>query len=167
MTAEMLQRARANIATYRTNSGLDNVEFRMGEIEHLPVADNSVDVIMSNCVINLSEDKPQVWKEIGRVLKPGGRVAASDMALLRELPDIVRNDANNWTGCVGGAILISAYQAMIESAGLTVEVMEPREEYVRTLVESGDAFYQRVADQLQADPADYITSIAITATKEA
>jgi ubiquinone/menaquinone biosynthesis C-methylase UbiE len=82
----MLGKARGNIAYYRQETGLDNVEFRLGEIEHLPVAGNSVDVIISNCVINLSPDKAQVWREIARVLKPGGRVAVSDMALLKPLP---------------------------------------------------------------------------------
>jgi SAM-dependent methyltransferase len=86
MTHEMLVKARRNLATYRERSKLDNVEFRLGEIEHLPVADGSVDVVISNCVINLSPDKPQVWREIARVLKPGGRVAVSDLALLRPLP---------------------------------------------------------------------------------
>ena len=89
MTAEMLGKARKNIASYRKQTGLDNVEFRLGEIEHLPVADASVDAIISNCVINLSPDKPQVWREIARVLKPGGRVAVSDLALLKPLPPAV------------------------------------------------------------------------------
>ena len=89
MTPEMLAKARKNIATYRERTGLDNVEFRLGEIEHLPVADASVDVVISNCVINLSPDKPQVWREIARVLKPGGRVAVSDLALLKPLPPAV------------------------------------------------------------------------------
>ena len=79
MTPEMVARARAGIAAYRERTGLDNVEFRLGEIEHLPVADASVDVVISNCVINLSPDKPRVWREIARVLKPGGGVAVSDL----------------------------------------------------------------------------------------
>ena len=89
MTPEMLAKARQNIAGYREHTGLDNVEFRLGEIEHLPVADASVDVIISNCVINLSPDKPQVWREMARVLKPGGRVAVSDLALLKPLPPAI------------------------------------------------------------------------------
>ena len=92
MTAEMLAKARKNVEAYRQASGLDNVEFRLGEIEHLPVADASVDVIISNCVINLSPDKPQVWREIARVLKPGGRVAVSDLALLKPLPPGILGD---------------------------------------------------------------------------
>ena len=86
MTPDMLAKARRNLTAYREQTGLDNVDFRLGEIEHLPVPDCSVDAVISNCVINLSPDKPQVWREIARVLKPGGRVAVSDMALLKPLP---------------------------------------------------------------------------------
>ena len=87
MTPEMLAKARKNIDFYQQNTGLDNVEFRLGEIEHLPVADNCIDVVLSNCVINLSPDKPQVWREVFRVLKPGGKVSVSDLALLQPLPE--------------------------------------------------------------------------------
>jgi SAM-dependent methyltransferase len=90
MTPEMLTKARRNLTSYRARTKLDNVEFRLGEIEHLPVADASVDVVISNCVLNLSPQKAQVWREIARVLRPGGRVAISDLALQRELPESVR-----------------------------------------------------------------------------
>ncbi len=106
MTPEMLAKARRNTAGYRQQTGLDNVEFRLGEIEHLPVADNSVDAIISNCVINLSPDKPQVWREMARVLKPGGRVAVSDLALLQPLPPAVREMVEAVIGCVAGAVLV-------------------------------------------------------------
>src|SRR5262249_59944424 len=103
MTPEMLRKARQNIAVYRERSGLNNVEFRLGEIEHLPLPDNSVDVVISNCVINLSPDKLQVWREIARVLKPGGRVAISDLALLKPLPPEILKMIEALVGCVAGA----------------------------------------------------------------
>ncbi len=104
-------------ATFRERTRLDNVEFRLGEIEHLPVADASVDVVISNCVINLSPDKPQVWREIARVLKPGGRVAVSDMALLRPLPEAVREEILAYVGCVAGAVLIEEYAGHLARPG--------------------------------------------------
>ena len=118
MTPEMLAKARKNITAYRERSGLDNVEFRLGEIEHLPVADASVDVVISNCVINLSPDKPQVWREIARVLKPGGRVAVSDLALLKPLPPAVAESVEALVGCVAGAVLVSETERMAREAGL-------------------------------------------------
>ena len=122
MTPEMLAKARKNIAAYRERTGLDNVEFRLGEIEHLPVADASVDVVISNCVINLSPDKPQVWREIARVLKPGGRVAVSDLALLKPLPPAVVERVEALVGCVAGAVLVSETERMAREAGL-VEIV--------------------------------------------
>ncbi|MBI4180678.1 MAG: arsenite methyltransferase [Chloroflexi bacterium] len=113
MTPEMLQLARDNAEKMQVT----NVEFRLGEIESLPVADNSVDVVISNCVINLSPDKARVFKEVYRVLKPGGKVMVSDMVLLRELPESVRNDMAVWAGCVGGASLKEEYLATIVAAG--------------------------------------------------
>src|SRR5512135_1302685 len=118
MTPEMLAKARGNIAHYQKETGLNNVEFRLGEIEHLPVADHSVDVIISNCVINLSPDKPQVWREIARVLKPGGRVAVSDLALLKRLPPAVAESVEALVGCVAGAVLVSETERMAQEAGL-------------------------------------------------
>src|SRR5689334_10374287 len=133
MTSDMLHKARLNIAKYQDQTGLDNVEFRLGEIEHLPVADNSVDVIISNCVINLSPDKLQVWKEIGRVLKPGGRVAVSDVALLKPLPAEVRNLVEALIGCVAGAVLVSETERMAHSVGLQKVVLRSKADYVEAM----------------------------------
>ena len=113
MTAEMIAKARGNIA----KTDLGNVEFRLGEIEHLPVADESVDVIMSNCVINLSTDKPAVFREAYRVLAQGGRLAISDIVALREIPAAVRNDLEAYAGCVSGAALIAEVEGMLRAAG--------------------------------------------------
>jgi arsenite methyltransferase len=113
MTAEMIAKARGNIG----KTDLRNVEFRLGEIEHLPVADGSVDVVMSNCVINLSTDKPAVFREAFRVLAPGGRLAISDIAALREIPDAVRNDLEAYAGCVSGAAPIADTETMLAAAG--------------------------------------------------
>ena len=113
MTPEMIDKARANAA----KGGYQNVEFRLGEIEHLPAADNSVDVIMSNCVINLAPDKYAVLKEAYRVLKPGGRVAISDLALRKELPEKLRTSIEAYVGCIGGAILIDDYKEAVRNAG--------------------------------------------------
>lgn len=120
MTPEMLHRARDNAR----NGGYDNVEFRLGEIENLPVADGTVDVVISNCVINLSPDKARVFNEAYRVLKPGGRVMVSDMVLTRELPENVRNSLAAYAGCVAGASLKEDYLATITKAGFEdVEVV--------------------------------------------
>jgi SAM-dependent methyltransferase len=114
MTPEMVERARNNAK----KNGVENVEFRLGEIENLPLRDNSVDVVISNCVINLSADKPRVFQEIYRVLKPGGRIAISDIALLKELPGKIRESIEAYVGCVGGAILIDEYKKIVEAAML-------------------------------------------------
>ena len=120
MTPEMIERARENAS--KGNYG--NVDFRLGEIEHLPVADNSVDVVISNCVINLSPDKAQVFKETYRVLRPGGRVMVSDIVLLKELPDAVKSSVAAYTGCIAGASKKEDYLAVIASAGFQdVEVI--------------------------------------------
>ncbi|HEX6813360.1 MAG TPA: arsenite methyltransferase [Planctomycetota bacterium] len=124
MTPEMLQAARANLA----KSGRTNVEFRLGEIEHLPVGDATVDVILSNCVINLSPEKPAVFREAFRVLKPGGRLAISDIVALRPLPAEVRADLELHTGCVAGAATIADLTAMITAAGFDDVRIVPKQE---------------------------------------
>lgn len=114
MTPEMIEKAR-DIAS---KDHYANVEFRLGEIENLPLADNSVDVVISNCVINLSVNKARVFQEIYRVLKPHGRVAISDIALLKELPEKTRASIEAYVGCVAGALLIDKYKEVVEACGL-------------------------------------------------
>jgi arsenite methyltransferase len=167
MTPEMLAKARRNLTQYRRQTGLDNVEFRLGEIEHLPVADNSVDAIISNCVINLSPDKPQVWREITRVLKPGGRVAISDMALLRPLPAEVLTMIEALVGCIAGASLVDETGRMAKEAGLADIVLKPKPAYVEAMTGFEDPLYQKIVTHLPAatKPADYITSLEVQAHK--
>ncbi len=167
MTAEMLAKARGNCAAYRQRSGLDNVEFRLGEIEHLPVADASVDVVISNCVINLSPDKPQVWREIARVLRPGGRVAVSDLALLRPLPAAVRADLEALIGCIAGAELVESTERFARAAGLTDIRLESKGEYIDAMTAGADPLYARIAAALPVGtrPADFVTSLNVSAHK--
>jgi len=113
MTYEMIEKARGNAE----KGNHKNVEFRLGEIENLPVADNLVDVIISNCVINLSPDKEQVFKEAFRVLKPGGRIIVSDIVLVKELPNYIKNSIEAYIGCLSGAMLKDDYIEVIKSAG--------------------------------------------------
>ena len=113
MTEEMLAKANAN----REKLGLKNVEFRRGEMEKMPVEDSSVDVIISNCVINLSPEKEKVFREAYRVLKPGGRVMISDTVLEKELPPEVKKDPLAWASCIAGAVLEKDYLKMIGDAG--------------------------------------------------
>lgn len=124
MTHEMLAKARANATTL----GLPNVEFRLGEIEHLPVADNTVDVVISNCVINLSPDKPQVLREAFRVLKPGGRVAVSDVVMLKPLTPELAKLKELFAGCVGGAAAAGDLEAWLAKAGFVDIHVDPKPE---------------------------------------
>ncbi len=166
MTPEMLSKARRNLAAYRERTGLDNVEFRLGEIEHLPVADSSVDVVISNCVINLSPDKPQVWREIARVLKPGGRVAVSDLALLRPLPQRVRDMVAALVGCIAGAVLVADTERFAHAAGLVDLRLEQKHDYLESLSVQ-DPLYREIAAALPpgTHPADFVTSLNLTARK--
>jgi len=167
MTPEMLGKARRNIAHYRKETGLANVEFRLGEIEHLPIADNSVDVIISNCVINLSPDKAQVWRDIARVLKPGGRVAVSDMALLKPLPAEVLKLVEALVGCVAGASLVTETERQVREAGLTDLALNTKPGYVEAMTSFEDPLYQNILKHLPAGAkaSDYITSLEVTARK--
>jgi arsenite methyltransferase len=125
MTEEMLSLARANQA----KAGVTNVKFLLGEIEHIPLPDNSVDVIISNCVINLSGDKKQVLREAFRVLKPGGRFAVSDVVVRGELPAEVRRSMELWIGCVAGALSESEFLTSLEEAGFANPSIEPTRIY--------------------------------------
>jgi SAM-dependent methyltransferase len=113
MTPEMVERARGNARKDR----IENVEFRLGDIEHLPVEDGGVDIVISNCVINLAPDKGRVFREAFRVLKPGGRLMISDIVLTRPLPDFVKNSIAAYIGCVAGAALKEDYLGAMKQAG--------------------------------------------------
>jgi len=167
MTPEMVGKARRNAETFQKQTGLANAEFRLGEIEHLPVADSSVDVVISNCVINLSPDKPQVWREIFRVLKPGGRVAVSDLALLQPLPEALRKSVEALVGCVAGAVTIEETRTMANAAGLTGIQCESKSEAIEAMNDWNDPLYAAVRDALPsgAGIGDYVTSLHVTARK--
>jgi SAM-dependent methyltransferase len=169
MTPEMVTKARRNIEGYTKQTRLANVEFRLGEIEHLPVADASVDVVISNCVLNLSPDKQQVWREIARVLKPGGRVAVSDLALLKPLPDAVRADVEALVGCVAGAVLVDETRVQAAAAGLSDIALRSKPEYIDAMTNWEDPLYRKIVATLPAGskPSDYITSLDVTAVRRA
>jgi SAM-dependent methyltransferase len=124
MTPDMLSKARGNAV----KGNFSNVEFRLGEIEHLPIADNTADVIISNCVINLSPDKPQVFRDALRVLKPGGRLAISDVVATIELPEEMRNDPQLIAGCMGNASLIDELETIMGDAGFEDIRIQPKDE---------------------------------------
>jgi SAM-dependent methyltransferase len=135
MTPEMVEKARQNAV----QGSYANVEFRLGEIESLPVADGSVDVIISNCVINLSPDKPKVFREAFRALKPGGRLMVSDMVLLQELPEVIRKSVEAYVGCIAGALMKQDYLAAIEAAGFEQIQVLGEDIYPIELVTAGSA----------------------------
>ncbi len=123
MTAEMIDKARRNKA--KIGSDAENVEFRLGEIEHLPAADGEVDVVISNCVINLSPDKPQVFREAFRTLKPGGRFAVTDIVTDGPLPESIRQSLSAWYGCVAGALDREEYISILEEVGFVDVELKP------------------------------------------
>lgn len=151
MTPEMVSRARTNAE----NGGYPNVEFRLGEIEYLPVADESVDVIISNCVINLSPDKAAVFRDSYRVLRPGGRLAISDVVASAELPDDVRGDLALYSGCVAGASLVADLEAAMAAAGFADIRISPKDE--------SREFIEQWAPGRNL--ADYVVSATIEAVK--
>ena len=151
MTPAMVSKARANAEA----GDYAHVEFRLGEIEHLPVADGTVDVILSNCVINLSPDKPAVFREAFRVLRPGGRLAISDVVAFAELPEDVRGDLALYSGCMAGASLISELTAVMAEAGFVDIEIAPKDD--------SRAFIERWAPG--RDLTDYVVSATIAAVK--
>lgn len=167
MTPEMIHKARENALAFRESSSLDNFEFRLGEIEDLPIADGSADIVISNCVINLSPDKPRVWREIFRVLKPGGHVAVSDLALLKPLPEAVRDSLTALVGCIAGAVLVEETEEMIKAAGLVDSAFDAKSAYIDSMSEWSDPLYREIADKLPpgTKPSDFVTSLNITARK--
>jgi arsenite methyltransferase len=167
MTAEMLAMARTGIAAFTKKTGLANVEFRLGEIEHIPAADASIDVIISNCVINLSPDKPQVWREIARVLKPGGKACISDLALKKPLPEQVLKSVAALVSCVAGAVTIDETVSMAKKAGLKkIEVIE-KAYNIDVMTDCNDPLYRQIQEFMpnKAKLSDYIVSIDVTAYK--
>jgi arsenite methyltransferase len=167
MTPQMISKARAHMAGYTRQTGLANVEFRLGEIERLPVSDSSIDVVISNCVLNLSPDKERVWSEIARVLKPGGRVAISDLVLLRPLPAALRADIEALVGCIAGATLIPLVENMASKAGLKSVRVVRKSGYVDAMNSFQDPLYQKIAAGLGPGETigSYVTSANITAVK--
>jgi len=151
MTPEMVSKARKNQAA----GGFENVEFRLGEIESLPVADATVDVIISNCVINLSPDKRRVFREAFRVLKPGGRLAISDIVALAPIPEDLRKDWELYTGCVAGASPVDDLKAMLQQAGFA-NIRIVRKGESREII--GGWFPDRKAE-------DFVASASIEAVK--
>ncbi len=151
MTPEMIHKARLNAA----KGGFKNVEFRLGEIENLPVADKSVDMIISNCAINLALDKKSVFKEAFRVLKSGGRLAISDIVAFAPIPDEIKRDIALYTGCMAGASLIEDLETMIRNAGFVGIKAKPKDESKTFIREwtPGDHIH------------DYVVSATIEATK--
>ncbi|GKZ12301.1 arsenite methyltransferase [Haladaptatus sp. T7] len=151
MTPEMVEKARENVV----KNDATNVEFRLGEIEHLPVSDETVDVIISNCVINLSPNKPQVFREAFRALRPDGRVAVSDVVMTAPIPDAVRTDPESVAACVGGSSTIDELRAMLTEAGFVDVEITPKED--------SEEFIREWDDSL--DLGEYIVSAAITGRK--
>jgi SAM-dependent methyltransferase len=151
MTPEMVGKARRNVE----KAGFGHVEFRLGEIEHLPVADGTIDVILSNCVINLSPEKDQVFREAWRVLKPGGRLAISDIVATIPLPKEVTNDPTLYSGCMAGASGIDELRVMLERVGFREIRIRPKDE--------SKTFIRDWAPGRHVE--DYLVSATIEATK--
>jgi len=166
MTPEMIDKARDNLR----KSKHKNVEFRLGEIENLPVADNTADIIISNCVINLSPDKKRVFEEAFRVLKPGGRVMISDIVLLKELPEFIRKNMYAYIECVSGAIMKDEYLKLIKDAGFDkVEIVEettfPVDDYFRDDASKKEMKKLGISAKRAKDLASSVASVKVRGLK--
>ncbi|MFC1924232.1 arsenite methyltransferase [Chloroflexota bacterium] len=166
MTPEMLDRARDNAR----KGNYENVEFRLGEIENLPVADKSVDVVISNCVINLSENKQRVFEEAYRALKPGGRLMVSDIVLLKELPGDIRSSISAYVGCVAGALKKNSYLEVIRKSGfdevnIVEETVFPLDCFINNPADSSFTDELGVTPQKMKEFSDSIWSIRVSAVK--
>ena len=166
MTPEMLDKARANCR----KSGYKNVEFRLGEIENLPVADGTADVVISNCVINLSPEKQRVFKEAFRVLKAGGRLMISDMVLLKDIPEAVKKSVLGYIGCISGAEMKNEYVKLIENAGFR-EMKIIEETRLSAEMVLSDATAKTLMEELKLNKksaeeiVNSVASVKISATK--
>ncbi len=149
MTPEMIEKARENAK----KGGYENVKFGLGEIEDLPVADNSVDVVISNCVINLSPDKRQVFREAFRVLKPGGRLMISDLVLLKELPYFIKNSVEAYIGCLSGAMMMNEYIEYIKRAGFQdIRIIDEKTFPLDYIVNDANADTNAIIKNLEIPP---------------
>ncbi len=169
MTKEMLAKARHNAAEFKRRTGLSNVTFHQGQIEAIPLPDASVDVVLSNCVLNLSPDQSKVWQEIARVLKPGGRVSISDMVLLKALPAAVRESVEALVGCIAGAPILDDLKTMVLAAGLVDRAFTDKGEAVEAMLPGDDPLIAHLLSLLPVgtQPSDYVTSMIISARKSA
>lgn len=159
MTSDMIKLARKNAVKFLTTTGLANVEFREGKIEAMPVEDRSADVVISNCVINLSPDKPQVFREVYRVLRPGGRMIVSDIVLNRPLPESAKSDADLYAACIAGAMLRNDYLGAIRAAGFAkIEIVS--DHTYQAAAACNDPITDEVGDVL-AGVAASITVLAV------
>ncbi|NMC10928.1 MAG: arsenite methyltransferase [Methanothrix sp.] len=166
ITSEMVDKARANAR----KAGYSNIDFRQGDLENMPVADNYVDVVISNCVINLVPNKKMVFKEAFRVLKPGGRLAVSDVVLHRELPEFVKRSTEAYIGCLAGAIMKEEYLEIIKDVGfqdirVVAESSFPIESLICETAESARVENPKISAEQLEEVADSVLSIKISAVK--
>jgi len=166
ITSEMVDKARANAR----KGGYSNIDFRQGDLENMPVADNYVDVVISNCVINLVPNKKMVFKEAFRVLKPGGRLAVSDVVLQKELPEFVKRSTEAYIGCLAGAIMKEEYLEIIRKVGfqdvkVVAESSFPIESLICEKAGSSIIDMPKISAEQQRDVSDSILSIKVSAVK--